>query len=76
MFTPTIDDELRIACEWIGYGSDHARCQTVREVRDVSPGFIPTQVGLLIQLTLLDLILEALAGSIPSEFGRLTQLTA
>ncbi len=84
--TPT-QQQFAVVCQFIFRGALHpvnvnvTMCQTFTEtltdlhLHDVR-GTIPTELGLLTQLTSLDLSGNQLNGTIPSALGKLTQLTA
>eukprot|EP00543_Licmophora_paradoxa_P010206 CAMPEP_0202475322 /NCGR_PEP_ID=MMETSP1360-20130828/92838_1 /ASSEMBLY_ACC=CAM_ASM_000848 /TAXON_ID=515479 /ORGANISM="Licmophora paradoxa, Strain CCMP2313" /LENGTH=505 /DNA_ID=CAMNT_0049102475 /DNA_START=33 /DNA_END=1550 /DNA_ORIENTATION=+ len=72
-FSLTMAGDFQTACSWIGQ-TDLTACQNVKST-DIGTGSIPTQVGLLTQLTSLDLFNNALTGSIPTELGMLTKLS-
>jgi hypothetical protein len=74
---PLIDEALTTACTFVALSS-LSECQSVTSIRTTSVvgSTIPSEIGLLTQLTVLDLSMNALAGTIPSTLGLLTQLTS
>lgn len=76
--TPTGNHQ--IACSWIGVDNVDACLSIVNigagSMPSTGTGSIPTELGMLTQLTRLDLFTSnTLSGSIPTQLGMLTQLT-
>lgn len=74
---PTPFTSQQIACQFIGLESltECAAVLDVRRSKGRGGGTIPTEIGLLTQLTYLSLEGNGLGGSIPSAFGYLSSLT-
>jgi Leucine-rich repeat (LRR) protein len=73
--TITMEEQVRIACQFLNV-ANLVQCQntTSNQGFQVVGNTIPTEMGLLTQLTQLDLRQMNLAGRIPSTLGKLTQL--
>ena len=75
---PAIDLTLVVACSFLSYTTtdDLSACQTLTHFNGTTVGnTIPTGIGLLTQLTHLNLSTNLLTSTIPLEIGLLTQLT-
>jgi hypothetical protein len=63
-----------VACAFIGRSSSLSSCESVTSVTYAYGRSIPSEIGLLVALTSLDISSEYLIGAIPSEIGLLTRL--
>jgi hypothetical protein len=75
--SPAVDSPEQIACNFLSF-PDVTECRSTVSIDsgNKTTGFtIPTEIGLLTQLTYLSVEGESLSASIPSEIGLLTQLT-
>jgi hypothetical protein len=72
--TLSITEQKQIACNFLELSS-LSICQSTTYVTTSLNGTIPTEIGLLTQLTYLDLYSKQLTDTIPSTLGNLVQLT-
>ena len=69
-------DSLMVACHFLSI-SDLSECQATTSFHGSTVGdTIPSEIGLLTQLQMLDLYQQQLVGTIPSTMGNLIHLTA
>lgn len=72
----TAIDPLMVACNFLSM-SDLSECQTTTSFHGITMGdTIPSEIGLLTQLQMLDFLEQELVGTIPSTMGNLIHLTA
>lgn len=72
--SPIADQQLSVACNFLNF-TDLKECALATVFGgDAVGNTIPTEIGLLTQLTYLDLSFEQLIGTIPSTLGNLGQL--
>ena len=69
-------ESLTVACNFLSM-TDISKCQSMTSFSGPTVGAtIPSEIGLLTQLQLIDFLEEELVGSIPSTMGNLIHLTA
>jgi Leucine-rich repeat (LRR) protein len=72
---PTSLTPEQIACNFLSF-ANVTKCQSIFEFSDKTTGStIPSEIGVLTQLTFLDFTSQSLTSTIPREIGLLTQLT-
>ena len=69
--------QLTVACKFLSHANNLTKCQSLTSFDRAATGVtnIPTEIGLLTQLTSLSLFQNGLTGTIPSTLGNLIQLT-